>query len=143
MIIILKNIPAKTKKRDIKNFIDPVAKGNWLKKSGQIKSILFLTQKNIRTNIIQNHVLVEVLPDSVAERVIKKLNRKMLLDSYIAVCEYKIRNWHNDPRINHSHANNYKNFKNKRICERRDPHEEIVSDDIDITSEKSFHTKGW
>jgi hypothetical protein len=143
MMIIFKKISAKTKKQDIKDFIVPAVKGNWLIKNGQIKSILILTQRNIRTRVIQHHILVEVTPDSIAEKVIKKLNKTTLVGKYIAVCEYKIRNWHNDPRMNHSYASTYKRLKDKRIADRRDQYEEVISEDIGITSEESFHTKGW
>jgi hypothetical protein len=140
MIIIFKKISVKTKKQDIKDFIAPVIKGSWLRKSGQIESIVILTQRNIRTRIIQYHVLIEIIPDSVAKRVIKKLNMKTLTGNYVAVCEYKVRNWHNDPRINYRP---HKSLKNKRIADRRDRYEEVISEDINISGEQIFHTKGW
>jgi hypothetical protein len=123
MVIILKNIPAKTKKREIKDFITPAVKGSWLRRSGQIQSIFVLSQKNIQTHTIQNHILVEIFPDLVAERVIKALNRKTIAGQYIAVCEYKIRNWRNDPRINKSVC---KIIKDRRIGDRRNKYEETI-----------------
>lgn len=143
MMIILKKISVKTKKQDIKDFVIPAIKGNWLSKSGQIKNVLILTQRNVRTRVIQYHVLVELIPDSIAERAIKRLNMTTLVGKYVAVSEYKVRNWHNDPRMNHSYASTYKRLKDKRIADRRNQYEEVISEDISITSEKSFHTKGW
>lgn len=140
MIVILKNIPAKIKKQDIKNFIAPSVKGGWFSKRGEIHSILILSQKNIRTHDMQYHSLIEILPDSVAERVIKKLNRKVIVGKLIAVCEYKVRDWHNDQRFN---SNFHKQLKNKRIAERRERYEKIISEDFAVTSKRAFHTKGW
>lgn len=45
MIIILKNIPAKTTKQDVKTFITPAVNGDWFSKRGQIKNISILAQK--------------------------------------------------------------------------------------------------
>lgn len=140
-MIILKKISVKTKTQDIKDFIAPAIKGSWLSRNGQIKTIVILTQRNIRTRVIHHHVLVEIIPNSVAERVIKKLNMKILVGKYIAVCEYKLRSWHNDPRMNHSYASTYKRLKNKRVADRRDQYEEVISEDISISGD--FYKKGW
>ncbi len=140
MIIILKNIPAKIKKQDIKNFITPAVKGGWFSKRGQIQSIVILSQKNIRTHDMQYHSLIEIFPDSVAERVIKKLNRKIIVGKCVAVCEYMVRDWHNDQRLNREA---HKRLHDKRIADRRERYEEIVSEDFAVTSKRAFHTKGW
>jgi hypothetical protein len=125
MVIILKHIPVKIRKQDIKDFLAPEVKGSWLRKSGQIQSVYILTQKNIQTHITQNHVLVEIFPDLVAERVIKKLNRKTVAGKYVAVCEYKIRNWHNDPRI----KNITRKVQNdRRVGDRRTRYEETIAE---------------
>jgi hypothetical protein len=139
MIIILKNIPAKTTKQDIKKFITPTVNGSWLSRRGEVQNISMLSQKNIRTHDIQYHSLCEILPDSVAERVIKKLNRTFIVGKCIAVCEYKVRNWHNDPRLN---KNTNKRLKNRRIADRRDKYEEVIAEELVITSKRAFHTKG-
>ncbi len=125
MVIILKDIPAKIKKQEIKDFITLAVKGNWLKRSGQIQSVFLLSQKNIQTHAIQNHILVEIFPDLVAERVIKTLNRKTIAGQYIAVCEYKIRNWRNDPRINKPVG---KLINDRRVSDRRNLYEETISE---------------
>jgi predicted lipoprotein len=138
MLIILKNIPTKTRKQDIANFIMPVVKGGWLRKGGQIKNISILAQKNMRTRIIQYHGLVDILPDEVAEKVIKKLHRKALIGKHIAVCEYRIRNVRNDRRFNQ--ANVPENIKNKRACDCRDHYEPI---DSLVISDQFFYGKGW
>lgn len=143
MIIILKRVSAKTKKHDVVDFLYPEVKGSWFSKRGKIQSILVLTQRDTQTRAVHHHILADIVPDAVAERVIKKLNRKMMIGTYIAVCEYKVRNWHNDPRCNHDYAKAFKRVNDKRVAERRGQYEEIISEEPTIISKKAFHTKGW
>ena len=128
MIIILKKISSKTRQEDIADILLPAVYGGWLAKRGQIERTLILAQRNIRTRLVQHHVLVEILPDFVAERVIKQLNGKRISGKYIAVSEYRVRNWHNDPRVNHSYALVCKRNNNRRACDRRNEYEEIISE---------------
>ncbi|MFI3218589.1 MAG: hypothetical protein QX189_05650 [Methylococcales bacterium] len=128
MIIILKKISSKTRQEDIADILLPAVYGGWLAKRGQIERTLILAQRNIRTRLVQHHVLVEILPDFVAERVIKQLNGKRISGKYIAVSEYMVRNWHNDPRVNHSYALVCKRNNNRRACDRRNEYEEIISE---------------
>ena len=122
MIIILKKISSKTRQEDIADILLPAVYGGWLAKRGQIERTLILAQRNIRTRLVQHHVLVEILPDFVAERVIKQLNGKRISGKYI------VRNWHNDPRVNHSYALVCKRNNNRRACDRRNEYEEIISE---------------
>ena len=128
MIIILKKISSKTRQEDIADILLPAVYGGWLAKRGQIERTLILAQRNIRTRLVQHHVLVEILPDFVAERVIKQLKGKRISGKYIAVSEYMVRNWHNDPRVNHSYALVCKRNNNRRACDRRNEYEEIISE---------------
>jgi len=128
MIIILKKISSKTRQEDIADILLPAVYGGWLAKRGQIERTLILAQRNIRTRLVQHHVLVEILPDFVAERVIKQLNGKRISGKYIAVSEYMVRNWHNDPRVNHSYALVCKRNNDRRACDRRNEYEEIISE---------------
>lgn len=73
MVIILKHIHAKTTRQNIKDFLASELKGSLLNKSGQIHNIYILTQRNIRTREIQYHGLVEIVPDSVAKRLLESL----------------------------------------------------------------------
>lgn len=141
MIIILKHIPAKTTKQQIKEFLAPELKGGWLSKSGQIVNMTSLTQRNIRTREVQHHVLVEVLPDVVAERVIKHLNGKLMTTKRVAVCEYKTRNWHNDPRVTNNRRK--KRLDDRRVCDRREHYEEVVEEELSVMAKRAFHMKGW
>jgi hypothetical protein len=135
MIIIMKKISSKTKQEDITDVLLPAVHGNWLSKRGQIERTLILLQRNMRTHLVQHHVLVEILPDFVAKRVIKNLNGKRIAGKYIAVSEYRIRNWHNDPRINHSYAIVRKRNNDRRASDRRNIYEEHISE-FDTTISK-------
>ena len=142
MIIILKNIPVNTNKRDVQIFVTPEVKGSWFRRSGKIVSLSILVQKNIQTHIIQHHGLVGISPDFVAERVIKKLNGKMLInDKRVVVCEYKIRSWHNDPRIKKRKLRNP--LKDRRHYDRREQYEVVTEEEVSLTGKRAFHTKGW
>jgi hypothetical protein len=130
MILILKNIPAKTKKQDIKDFIEPVVKGGWLNKTGLIKSISILPLKNSRTRIIHFHGLIEILPDTVAERVIRKLNRKVMAGKFVSLSEYKTRSLRNDSRYRKKNLHDATN--DRRTFDRRDEYDEAYSEEIRI-----------
>jgi hypothetical protein len=138
MIIILKNIPDTTRKQDIEGFIKPVVKGGLLRKSGTIEKISILALKDTRTNKIKYHGLVTLAPDSVAHRVIKKLNRKPINGKRIAICEYHIRRWQNDPRINNK--DQIRVINDKRLHDRRHWHKEVkASQEKDISQLFSSH----
>ena len=117
MIVFLRNIPVETRRRDIIAFIEPAMKASFFGKKGFIDDIQILHFKDVGRFISEYHALVYVEPDVVAKRVIKRLNRKSILHKHIAVREYQIRNWHNDPRTNHRPLT--RNIAEKRIGERR------------------------
>jgi len=117
MIIFLTRIPADTKRDDIIEFIEPILKGGLFKKSGYIRKINILILKDTVANKLEYHALVTVEPDKVAERVIKQLNRKPINGKHIAVREYVLRNWHNDPRVSMHQWN--EEFKDRRNADRR------------------------
>jgi hypothetical protein len=144
MIIILKNISTTTREQDIEGFMKPAIKGGLLRKSGYIEKISILALKDTRTDKIKYHGLVTVTPDSVADRVIKKLNKKPLNGKRITVCEHKVRRWQNDPRINNK--NQIQAFRDKRVGDRRLWHKEVkVTTEKDISSlfssDESFSKK--
>jgi hypothetical protein len=128
VIIIIKKISPKTKQEDITDILIPLVRGSWFSKGGHIERTLVLLQRNIRTRLVHHHLLVEITPDVVAERVIKKLNGKRIAGKYVAVAEYRIRNWHNDPRINHLYSNVLKGKNDRRIADRRNLYEEHISE---------------
>lgn len=147
MIIILKNIPATTTNNDIENFIKPTIKGGLLSRSGRIERISILTQKDGKTDKVECHGLVTISPDSAAIKAIKKLNRKRINGRNILVVEYRIRHWHNDPRLNRDHL--VEAPDNRRKGDRRRRHLEVKKEkDVKkenlaplFSSEQKFHKK--
>jgi hypothetical protein len=138
MIVFLRRIPANTRKRDVVEFIGPALKGGVLQKSGRIEDIKILVFKDTQTKAMEYHCLVTIDSDTVANRVIKKLNRKTFKGKHIAVREYFHRSWHNDPRINMGQSNEER--MNKRQGGRRQQRLEVVTDMSDVfSSSKSFH----
>lgn len=147
MIIILKNIPATTTNNDIEDFIKPAIKGGLLIKSGRIERISILVQKDGKTDKSECHGLVTITPDFVAIKAIKKLNRKRINGRNILVLEYRIRSWHNDPRLNRDQL--VEATDNRRKGDRRRRYLEVKKENSVkkenpawlFTSEKKFHKK--
>lgn len=119
MILIFKRIPTSTQKSDIIKHISPEIKGKFFQKSGYIESIQFISFKDEIKSLAEHHALITVEPDSAAERVIKKLNRKPFLGKHIAIQEYHIRSWHNDRRENFNNEANELLGQQKRSDRRR------------------------
>lgn len=138
MIIFLGRIPANTRKHEITDHITPALKGGLFQKSGRIENIKILVLKDKNTNTLEYHGLVTIDPDAAAKRVIKKLNRKVFKGKHIAVREYHLRSWHNDPRLNMHEYN--EELINKRNGDRR---RSRIEEDEDISgnfsSNEVFH----
>lgn len=117
MIIILKKIPANTSDHHIETFFAPVLKGGLFRADGYIESISFWRYEIVETNQIEYYALVDVEPDVVGERVVKRLNKKQLNGKYIVIQEYHVRHWSNDKRVFKSVLNRGSN--NKRTSDRR------------------------
>ncbi len=137
MIIIIKNIPADTSDAEIEAFITPALNGGWLSRNGVIETISIKAQKDTLLNTIKYHGLVRVMPDSVAERVVKQLNRKRINGRNILVTEYHIRNWQNDPRISRHQLN--EELPDHRRGDRRRRYIEI---DVDALNINAVHLSG-
>lgn len=138
MIIILKKIPAHTRSQEIEDFVRPAIKGGLFSKSGRIESISILVQQDAQTHEIEYHGLVRIMPDDIAKRAIKKLNRKRLNGRHIAVFEYQHRRWQNDRRI----RNQNEELRNKRLSDRRRRYLEVQKDISEqFSSEKRFNRK--
>lgn len=144
MIIILKKIPANTSSYHIETFMASTLKGGVFKVSGRIENISFWRYEIVQTGAIEYYALVDVEPDTVGERVIKRLNKKQLNGKYIAMQEYYVRHWSNDRRVFKSVLNRGKN--NKRQTDRRrkiikteiNTNADLVTKDITISSHSSF-----
>lgn len=98
MIVFFKNLPEKTTYDDLVHFVEPALKGNFFKKKGEIERVQMLIIKDPKKENLEFHGLVRIEPDIVAERVIKKLNRKIFLGYPIEVREYFLRSGYNDRR---------------------------------------------
>jgi len=140
MYVFFRNIPAQTTNSDLIKYIDPVLKWGWFRKRGTIEKVRIIHQKVRGTNISEYHGLVIIQPDAVAEKVIRRLNRKMFLGRHIAVREYHRRVWHNDPRIKHNSHD--PEMLNQRKGDRRRKNLEVAND-VDIenafSGDKGFY----
>ena len=87
MIVFLRRIPANTRKQDIIDFIEPALKGGLLQKAGRIEDIKILVFEDTQTKIMEYHCLVTIDSEDVANRIIKKLNRKAFKGKHIPVRE--------------------------------------------------------
>lgn len=138
MIIFLRNIPEQTQHSDIITFVQTAMKTSLFGKKGFIENIKVVHLKNTRTNISEFHGLVTIQPDAAANRVIKRLNRKRFLNKHIAVREYHLRDWHNDPRINYNSQRSAKS--EQRIGDRRRRSIEVIEgNSTTFSSDEVFH----
>lgn len=139
MKIILKYIPAHTRKQDIYNFIAPALKGGLFRQNGKIVDISLLIYKNSSLNSFIHHGLVDIRPDAAASRTIKKLNRKMFKGKHIGVQEYHLRSWRNDRR----YRNKFDDLvpDDRRIADRRNRAlvRQEEESDPEIFSHQVFH----
>jgi hypothetical protein len=125
MIILLSKIPADTQKEDIDAYLRPVVRGPFYFKKGTIKSIKLFILKDKQLNELEHYGLVKIEPDEVAERTIKKLNRKFFKGKRIAVREYACtRIWQNDRRDHCIPCD--LNSKDRRLFDRRREHLEMI-----------------
>lgn len=130
MVIILKNITETTKHQDIASFIEPEVKGGIFAPKGRIISVSILTYKDIKKNGNLYHGLIEITPDPVAERVITKLNEKILNGKQTEITRYHFRN-SNDRRRNDSLRASRRDFS---INDRRNPFLVKVKADFLVSS---------
>ena len=138
MHIILVRIPADTTPHDITHFLEPILKGGLFVRKGIIEKIEIQILHDEWIQTTEHHGLVKIEPDAAAQRVIKKLNRKAINGKHIAVREYHIRNWHNDPRLRPKPLN--LKFSGRRKGDRRRTHLQVLTkDEIRFTGNKRFH----
>jgi hypothetical protein len=138
MLVFFKRLPAGTRKNEIENFIAKAVKGGLFSKSGQVGNISIIERRNPQLNMTDYHGIVSIEPDIVAERVIKKLNRKLFKGKYIEIRRYYLRRGTNDPR---KKLNAGKFSDSRRKMERR---QEVNSESTSPNFEaiKSFNRKG-
>ncbi len=117
-MIILEQIPEETKKNDIRNFFATALKRGLFQKPGKIHKIQLSVQKDERTKLLTHYGLVEIKSEEVAERVIKKCNRKNFNGKYIAVRKFVERSASNDRRTNTKDWDKFSH--SQRIADRRE-----------------------
>ena len=107
-------------------------------KKGRIVNAKVVALLNTDTNTMEYHGLVSIEPDNVAQRVIRRLNRKPFRGARINIHEYRNRTWHNDPRIGMIPAVKSLNLRRR---DRRRRNVEVVDDldNLHFSSSSSFH----
>ncbi len=115
--VILKYIPQNTTYKQILQFVEPALKGGIFSKSGTIKRISVLAQKNKDSDALEFHAILSIQPDEAAKRIINKLHRKQLNGRHIAVTEYIERSVNNGRGIIHTKD---RFPEGQRISDRRD-----------------------
>lgn len=98
MRIFLKQIPIGTNKRDILEFIAAAIKGGFFSKRSRVTSMLIMEQRNPQHNTMDYHAIVTIEPDSIAERIIQKMNQQTFKGKSIEVRRYYTRDPATDPR---------------------------------------------
>ena len=78
MKIILKYVPKNTTYQQIFHFLKPTLAGGLFIKLGEIKGVLVFVHKHGFSQAVDFHVILDIQPDEVAKRVVKKLHRKKL-----------------------------------------------------------------
>jgi hypothetical protein len=140
MLIFFRNIPASSRSADFYKFIRPVMGNGFLPafKKGRIVNAKIVSLLNTDTNTMEYHGLVRIEPDNVAQKVIKRLNRKPFKGVRINIREYHSRTWHNDPRTGLSSTKKLNNFRQR---DRRRRNVELIDDinDLQFSSSSSFH----
>ena len=118
MMIILGQIPEKTKKRDISYFFSTALKRGLFQKPGKINQIQLPYIKHERTKLLTYYGIVNIEPREAALRAIKKCNRKYFNGRYITVREYVDRSELNDRRTNTQDWDKFD--RSQRIADRRE-----------------------
>jgi len=98
VIIIIQGLLETTREQDIHDFVSPVLKGGFFKKTGAMSNMKFVTLEDPETKVRQYHATLIVTPDQMAEQVIKKLNNQKIQENPVVLRQYHERSWHNDVR---------------------------------------------
>ncbi|MFI3121793.1 MAG: hypothetical protein QX203_17630 [Methylococcaceae bacterium] len=117
MKIILSKVPVAATQYDVINFLNSVLKYAFFFRQGTIESLEAMFYKDKSTQRIEHYYLVDISPDSAAQKVIDKLNRKPIKGKRINVREFYDRTWRNDRRD--PNRAQRPDFLNTRIKDRR------------------------
>ncbi len=132
MLVFFRNIPPTTQKSDLVGVIKPVIKRrfffDFFHRPGAIVNVMLLDLLDKKQNKVNVHGVVTILPDDIANLVIKQLDRKVINGRRVTVREYHIRHSQNDPRK--KTVNVSQDIIDKREGERREY--ELVSENSAI-----------
>jgi len=134
MIVIIERISPETQKQDLIDFIQPALKGNIFQKSGQFASLKIISYTDKLTGEVHYYGTILIPSDTVAQRVIRKLNNTKLLDELVVIRKYHFRSWRDDPRVNGKKLN--PKLKNSR---KRDRRQSSLEDHNQTTIESTGH----
>ena len=136
MILLFKNLPDKTLRSELIAIISPFVNGSFLQTKGNLGKVEILGLKDQNTKVIELHALVNIEPDNVALRVIKKLHGKRFKSTRLTVRKYFLRNWHNDKRDGQNVP--FTSFVEKRSNSDRRRRLEVLSN-VGLLMENSSH----
>jgi len=122
MLVLFKNIPPNTKKKDLLAIVEPAIKRHGFfyrlfSLPGAVVDIAFLNLFDNDNNMVNFHAVVMIMPDDIAVAAIKQLDRKVVNGRRVTVREFHIRSEKNDPRRNHEPPP--PNLLNQRLGDRR------------------------
>jgi hypothetical protein len=135
MLVFFRRLPHGARQKEIREFIESTVKGGFFSRSGVIKRITIIERRNPMLNVTDYHGVVAIEPDSVAERVIKKLNKKPFYGKYIEIRQYYLRKAVNDPRRKHGVVNDVADARRERECR------QTVEQQASFEALKSFNRK--
>jgi len=122
MIIFLRNIPYETTKQEIANFIGRAFNDFYLldKPSAiiELEDVSILSIKDVNSNALEKHGLVNVFPNEAGKSLIEKLDGTTYKGKYLTIREYINRSIDNDPR-NNPQAGTIADFTERRVSDRR------------------------
>jgi len=125
MYLILKRISETTRIPDIEHFLKPALAKSVFTRAGYIESLTIKMIKTPDSDAAEYHAIVNITPDSVAKRVVQKLNRKRCHGKPINVAIYRFRYRHEDRRTILDDVR----LQNLRKGERRRPHRQSAMDE--------------
>ena len=99
MILIIPRISSSTTIADIQGFLKPGLRTIWPWKEHKVDGVRIKIYRDTKTGTLDYHALIFVQDDSLANKLIHRLNKKKLLHDHVIVREYFIRCWQNDRRL--------------------------------------------
>jgi hypothetical protein len=138
MNIFLRRIPANTKHIEITEFVSPVLKRGFFKKSGRILNVEILALQDMRVGTIEYHGLVTLDSEDAVESVVLGLKDRRLNGRMVLVRRYFHRSWYNDQRQKHSQVAEVL-IEKRKGDRRRGRHLQVVKNASDcFNSEDDF-----